>query len=327
MKLLRGRVVWVLPVTLLGVLAIALVITDPKNKEPVGDFKTTYYPEPVAKPGFTLTKECIGNRKIWAYVLSAEQPVPERRPVVILIHGGGITDLIATTKPQYKGEFFIPYFEFIPYRLAKAGMLVVAIDAWWAGDRYERDRAVLAQKDPMAALIQGWAETARDVSQVIDCLVRRDDVDPHYIGVAGWSGGGIVTLMAACKDDRVEAAVAWKAGPDFVKLAHLRGQAAMMNKSLNDNAAFRESIQRDDPIYLYQGIPPKALALIGNYKDPSMPRQVIQELYDKLQPLYVPNPERLMLKFFQTPEPSHDLEPAAFDLGCQWLERFLAQER
>lgn len=324
-RLLQGRAVWMAAVILLGVLAMVLLSTDPVNEGPVGGIKTTFYPEPVAKPGYTLTKDCIGERRIWAYVLSADPLPKERRPAVILIHGGGITDLIASPKPQYKGEWFIPQFDYIPYRLAQSDMLVVAIDTWWAGDRYEPDRAKLAQDDPLAALFHGYAETARDVSQVIDYLVSRDDVDPAKIGVSGKSGGGIISLMAACKDERIEAVVAWKAGADFITLCQLRGNGVLVSRSLSQNIAFREEIQREDPIYLYEDIPPKALALIGNRDDPSMPRQAAEALYAKLQPLYTAYPERLIMKLFETPRPTHDLEPAAFELGCEWLERFLTR--
>ena len=327
MKLLQGRAVWVAAAILLGVVAMILLAIEPVNEGPAGGLNTAYYPEPVAKSGYTLTKDRIGDRGIWAYVLSADPPPTQRRPAVILIHGGGMPDVIATAKPQYKGEWFIPLFDYIPYRLAQSGMLVVAIDAWWAGDRYEPARAELAQRDPIAALIHGYAETARDVSQVIDHRAGREDVDPANIGVAGKSGGGIISLMAACRDDRLEAVVAWKAGPDFVKLTHLRGDGVLMNKALSENPGLREEIQQEDPIYSYQNIPPKALALIGNFDDPSMPRQVVQELYEKLRPLYAANPERLMIKLFETPRPTHDLQRAAFELGCDWLEKSLCARR
>ena len=327
MKLLQGRVFWTFTVILLGTVAVVLLLTDPQSKGLARYLKTTYYPEPVAKPGYTLTKECLGERKIWAYLLSADRAATERRPVVILIHGGAMVDLLATAKPQYKGEWFILHFDSIPYRLAKSGMLVIAIDAWWTGERYKREYATLAQSDPMAAVLRGYVETALDVSQVIDSLSHRDDIDLNRIGVAGFSGGGIISLMAACKDDRIKAVVAWKAGPDFVKLTHLRGQGALINKSLNENAEFRTSLQQNDPINLYQSIPPKALALIGNFEDPLMPRQVVEALYEKLQHLYAMYPEKLMIKMYETPRPTHDLQPAAFELGCEWLERFLGPDR
>ncbi|MFA6240462.1 MAG: prolyl oligopeptidase family serine peptidase [Candidatus Hydrogenedentales bacterium] len=323
MKLLQGRAIWILAVGILGIVAVSLIVNDPKNEGLARGLKPTYYPEPVAKPGYTLTKECIGDRKVWSYLLSSDSSALKRKPAVILIHGGAMVDLISTAKPQYKGEWFIPLFESTPYRLAEAGIVVVAIDAWWAGERFDPERAKLAKNDPMASVFRGYVETTRDVSQVIDYLVNRDDIDPERIGVAGRSGGGIITLMAACKDDRITAAVAWKAGADFVKTTQLRGQGALLNEALNENAEFGESIRREDPIYLYQKIPPKALALIGNYDDPLMPRQAAQGIYEKLRPLYAAHPERLMIKLFETPKPTHDLEPAAFELGCEWLKRFL----
>ncbi len=326
MRLLQWKAAWTLAVVLLGALAVGLVITDPKDTGRAKGLHTTYYPEPTARAGYVLTKECIGERKIWAYILAAGNSAEKRRPAVILIHGGAIVDLIATPKPQYKGEWFIPVFEYIPYRLAEAGIVVVAIDAWWAGERNQPEHVRIAQSNPITAVFRGWTETARDVSEVIDYLAGRDDIDAKRIGVAGKSGGGIISLMAACRDNRIKAVVAWKAGPDFVNVANLRGEGSLISKALNDNAEFRNMIQRDDPIYQYRSIPPKALALIGNYDDPSMPRQAAQELYEKLRPLYATYPERLKLKLFKTSRPTHDLEPAAFELGCDWLKEFLGRK-
>jgi len=317
----------VLVVTFLGLVLFVLLAAESGTPDQARDLRLTYYPEPVAKPGYTLTKECIGERRISAYLLSADEPGEQRRPAVILIHGGSVLDMLTSSKPQYKGEWFIPLFEHIPYRLADAGMLVIAIDAWWAGERYEPERMGLAQTDPVAAVLRGYVETTLDVFQVIDHLLTRDDVNPSRVGVAGKSGGGIVSLMAACKEDRIEAVVAWKAGADFVRLAHLRGEATLVNRALNNDSGFREAIQYEDPIHQYQTIPPKALALIGNHDDPLMPRQGAEALYEKLLPLYGACPERLMLKLFDTPRPTHDLQPRAFEMGCEWLEKSLGPER
>jgi hypothetical protein len=32
-----------------------------------------------------------------------------------------------------------------------------------------------------------------------------------------------------------------------------------------------------------------------------------------------------MIKLFETPHPTHELQPEAFELGCEWFERFLAE--
>lgn len=306
----------------LGTLVIVLLGTDSSAPPPARHVGSTYYPEPLAKPGFALTKEVIGERGVAAYVLETEAPGAGERPAVILIHGGGITDALESGKPQYKGEWFIPLYDYIPYRLAEAGFLVIAIDAWWAGERHRPEHDALARANPIAALFHGWVETSHDVSDVIDGVLARGSVDPRRIGVAGRSGGGIVALMTACTDERVVAVVAWNAGADFVAIANGRGQGILMNQALADKA-FREELQEADPIHHYRNIPPKALALIGNADDPLMPRQAAQALYDELLPLYTDAPHRLLIRFFETPQPTHELDAAAYNLGCEWLERHL----
>jgi dienelactone hydrolase len=315
-----------LAVVCLGALLIFLLMFEPGKANRRKSINQTYYPEPIAKAGYTLTKTQIGERKIAAYVLNAASLTETKRPAVILIHGGSILDSLTFSKPQYKGEWFIPLFEDTPYRLAAAGMLVVAIDAWWAGERHLPKHEELARANPMAAVLHGYVETSYDVSQVIDYLLTREDIDPSRIGVAGRSGGGIISLMSACNDDRVQTVVAWKAGADFVELSHLRGESVQFNQAMNNDSGFRQELQQTDPIYHYQKIPPKALALIGNLNDPLMPRQGAQKLYDKLRPLYETVPDRLMIKLFETPIPTHDLQPEAFALGCAWFEKHLGRK-
>ena len=298
---------------------------EPEPAAPSAKLNPCFYPEPVAKPGYVLSKERIGERGVAAYVLSADKPDTGRRPAVILIHGGGALDPLTTPKPQYKGEWFIPYYDYIPYRLAEAGMLVIAIDAWWAGERFTEDILKLGEMEPAVALIKGWSETAEDVPRVIDYLLARDDVDPDRIGVAGKSGGGIVSLMAACKEDRIEAVVAWKAGADFVEVTRLRGQSALMDAAFENAPGFRHELERVDPIHQYQGIPSIAVAFIGNHDDPLMPCQGAEALYAKLLPLYEQHTERLLLRLFETSEPTHDLQREAFELGCAWLEKHLGR--
>jgi len=148
------RAASVLLVLALGVVFILLVAIEPGRNGPNRSINMTYYPEPVAKPGYTLEHRSIGDRGIAAYLLSRDEP-GGRRPAVILVHGGGITDPLEFAKPQYKGEWLIPHFETIPYSLAEAGILVVMIDAWWAGERHKPEHDVLAKADPFGALFAG----------------------------------------------------------------------------------------------------------------------------------------------------------------------------
>jgi len=278
---------------------------------------------PTARGGFVLEKEYITERKIPTYILYGDQFSTKKRPVVILVHGGSVMDPQLTTTPQCKDVWFDPQFEHIPYRLAGKGIMVMAVDGWWAGERYKPEYAELVKASMVAAVFRGYRETAEDISRIVDYLATRPDADVRRVGAAGRSGGGISVLMAACIEPRLEAVVAWKAGANFLELSRRRGEP---EEILDEVPGLREELKRVDPVHLYRSIPPKALALINNRNDPLMPREGALDLYERLKPLYREYPERLKLELLDTPAPTHRLQPEAYIRGCEWLEKFLLPE-
>jgi dienelactone hydrolase len=297
----------------------AILIAEGAFSAPAGAADFT----PVAKPGFSLVEASIGDAGIPALLLSKEGVERSKRPVVILVHGGSICDAVATHGVPYKEEWFRPVYEDVPYRLAGKGMLVVAIDASWAETRITPGVREQVQNSPVEAVFTFYMAAVRDVSQTIDYLRARPDVDPGRIGLAGKSGGAMTCLMAACQEPRLAAVVSWKGGADFIEMARLRGQEAVFEEALKQHAGFREKLKRADPINNYERIPPKALALINNRDDPLIPRESAEALYEKLRPLYERHPDRLLLKLCETDKPTHDDQVEAFDAGCQWLEDHL----
>jgi dienelactone hydrolase len=135
-------------------------------------------------------------------VLLVKPTASGRLPAVIVLHGtGGSKD-----KMQ---DWLID--------LAKRGIVGVAIDARYHGDRsggakgkeaYERaiTRAWRAkpgepQEHPF------YLDTVWDLWRAVDVLRDRPDVDPARIGMLGISMGGIETWLAAAADERVAVAV------------------------------------------------------------------------------------------------------------------------
>ncbi len=125
-----------------------------------------------------------------------------RLPAVIVLHGtGGTKDRMLDWLTD----------------LAKRGIIGVAIDARYHGDRsggakgkeaYERaiTRAWRAkpgepQENPF------YYDTVWDLWRTVDVLRDRPDIDPARIGMMGVSMGGIETWLAAAADERVAVAV------------------------------------------------------------------------------------------------------------------------
>ncbi len=290
-----------------------------------------YDPPPAdlsAKEGYTLEKVVITDRDIPTYILYADKFAAEKKPAVVLLHGGGIFDIRSNHKLLAKEQWFGVGgrgFDLVPYRLADSGIMVLIIDHWWAGERYNPEHLDLIKRSAFWAVVQGYHESADDVSRLIDYLETRDDADATRVGVAGWSGGGQTTLIATAIETRITAAVCWVGNADMVRFANHKGfSPKMVERMLDDIPGSREKLQRYDPVHAYAAIPPIALAIINNRRDTAIPTDLAQDLYDKLLPLYKDMPERLRLDLRETPEPTHTLDPEGYRDGCDWLIRFLS---
>jgi dienelactone hydrolase len=131
------------------------------------------------------------------------RPVGEgRRPAVIVLHGTG------GDKAKMR-EWLVA--------LAKRGIIGVAIDARYHGDRSGGAKGAEAYNE---AITRAWRakpgepqehpfyyDTSWDLWRTLDYLASRDDVDPRRIGMLGTSMGGIETWLAGAVDDRVAVAV------------------------------------------------------------------------------------------------------------------------
>ncbi len=121
-------------------------------------------------------------------------------PAVILLHGTG-----GSKEVWYD----------IGTRLATRGLLAIAIDGRYHGERAHGDRKAYndaivrawREKDPTRQEHPLYYDTVYDVWRTIDYLQTRDDVDPNRIGLAGISKGGIEAWMAAATDERIRVVV------------------------------------------------------------------------------------------------------------------------
>jgi len=126
-------------------------------------------------------------------------------PVVIFLHGtGGSKD-----EGDIKAIFT---------KLAKAGIMGVAIDARYHGERIPG--GAHGSKEYTDAAYRAWKntdkthqehpflyDTAFDLWRLVDYLVTRPDVKADRIGMGGISMGGIETWLAASVDTRIKVAV------------------------------------------------------------------------------------------------------------------------
>jgi len=155
------------------------------------------------------------------YVLVPEGLRPgEVRPAVVALHGHGGGGKLATAGRRdipAVAEAIERYHYDYGLELVGRGLVVFCPDARGFGERREAGRQSdddLLGKScdllnhmalPLGRTVLGmWTW---DNMRLLDYIQTRGECDPHRIGCAGLSGGGLQTLFLAALDERVRAAV------------------------------------------------------------------------------------------------------------------------
>ena len=126
-----------------------------------------------------------------------------RLPAVVVLHGTG------GNKEAYRG---------FCTQLAKRGMVAIAIDARYHGERIPG--GAHGNQEYVAAITRAWRakpgepqehpfyfDTCWDLWRLLDYLQTRDEIDPRRLGMYGVSMGAIEIWLAASVDDRVAVVV------------------------------------------------------------------------------------------------------------------------
>ncbi|GMK41985.1 hypothetical protein PCCS19_50440 [Paenibacillus sp. CCS19] len=153
-----------------------------------------------------------------AYVLIPDG-TSGRLPAVVAVHGHGYgsRQICGMTADGEIDTLSTGGHSHFAVQLVKRGMVVIAPDVIGFGER--RLASDLAG-DPNAPnscyvmatrlLMLGRTLTGLRVAEIIgalDYLAERPEVDPSRIGIAGFSGGSVISYTAAALDDRIRAAL------------------------------------------------------------------------------------------------------------------------
>jgi dienelactone hydrolase len=151
---------------------------------------------------FASEKKADGREERVPLLLVRPEKAAGRLPAVLVLHGTG-------GNKEGQRAWLV--------NLAKHGMIGVAIDARYHGERSGGAKGAAAYNE---AIVRAWKskppepqehpfyfDTVWDVWRTLDYLETRDDVDPKRLGMIGFSMGGIETWLAASVDDRVRVAV------------------------------------------------------------------------------------------------------------------------
>jgi len=263
-------------------------------------------------------------------------------PAVIFLHGTG----------GKKDEGRITNFL---YQLTKRGIIGVAIDARFHGDRIPD--GAHGSKEYVAAVTQGWEntdkahqthpflwDTSYDLWRVTDYLCTRPDVDANRLGMGGISMGGIETWMAASVDPRIKVAVPdisvqsfkwslehdkWQGRVGTIKGAHQ--QAA---KDLGDTAINQHNVKavwdkilpgitgEFDCPSMIRLFAPRPLLILSTENDNNNPLPGAQIAFASVKAAYG-NANADKLKIDVAPRLGHTTPPYHIQMALDWFEKWL----
>lgn len=262
-------------------------------------------------------------------------------PAVIFLHGTG-------GKKEDNAK--------ILYELAKRGIIGVAIDARFHGERIAG--GAHGSKEYVAAATAAWEnkdrahqphpflfDTAFDLWRVTDYLVSRPDIDPKRIGMGGISMGGIETWLAASVDKRIKVVVLdisvqsfkwsldndkWQGRVGTIQAAHL--QAA---KDLGDSALNKQNVKavwdkllpnitgEFDCPSLLRLMAPRAMLVVGTENDPNCPLPGANIAYASAMQAYKLKNATDKLRRDVTPKLFHTSTPEHFKMTLDWFSKWL----
>jgi dienelactone hydrolase len=318
-----------------------------------------------ARDGFTV--ETVRIRATPAYDISALVLVPTGRhgrlPAVVALHchGGqyawGARKLVSSPDDPpalvaYRDRLYgRPYAEL----LARRGFVVVAIDAFYFGERRLRPETVPAEAVPadgrdafrsLASLGEGTAERNAaenrvagafeavmaktlfaagatwpglitwDDRRTVDYLLTRADVDPGRIGCIGLSGGGLRAAFLAAADPRIRVAVVVAW---MTEMGTMVEGHARRHTWMAYTPGLRSSLDLPDAAGMAV---PGALLVQQCARDTLFPMAGMRGAVEKLAAIYAKAgiPERFRGVFHDEP---HSFRPGMQDEAFAWLERWL----
>ncbi len=176
-------------------------------------------------------------------------------PCVICIHG----------HMSNKSEL-LPVME----ALAKEGYASIAIDVEWHGDRHEKGESMISLEfyRTRDAIVQ----TVIDLRRTMDFLQAQPEIDGNRLGYIGASLGGILGLVLAGVDTRIDAMVCVGGGGSL--------QAFFRFLQVPDELA--QAWAPIDPVNFAESISPTALLMMHSKTDMTVPPSAAKAIYERV---------------------------------------------
>lgn len=313
-------------------------------QRPVVDFKPSFTSTTtdsiVIEKGYIYSE---ANEKVPIVIYKPAHAKATSFPAVICLHGTG-------------GSKDDDGIKSLLYQLTKIGMMGVAIDARYHGERVAG--GAHGSQQYVEAITQAWRstdtkhqqhpfyfDTVYDLWRLTDYLTTRGDVQANRIGMMGISMGGIETWMAASVDKRIKVIVPviaaqsfkwslennrWQGRANTILPAHV--QAA---KDLGDTSLNKENVKKlwdkliphitdefDCPSMI-RLFAPRPLLLLNNEKDQNCPLPGALIAFDSATQAYKLKNALDKLQTNVTPNQPHRFLPEHEQMLLAWFKKWL----
>lgn len=249
MRALKAKLVGGIGVALLALLPVGIAARAART-ELVSDFRPT--PHRLGHPASLDLVDVAfraGDAEIRGWIHA-----PGEGAAVVLLHGAGADR--ASMLPEAS-------------LLARHGFAVLLYDSPGHGESSGRVT---------------WDEGERAALRAaLDRLSIEPGVDPHRLGVLGFSMGSIIALQVAAGEPRVRGVVVTGAIPDFAELLRwqFRGRGPLTSWPAVEAARWAGmDLDHRRPIDLIASIAPRPVLLVAGSDDHTVPPAMTRELFD-----------------------------------------------
>ena len=344
--------------SLCALVSSAQLINYPPVNQVASDFKKLLErPRVPLNPSFTIKKtDSVIIEHGFIYSEAGERvPILIYKPATGLKSYPAVIFLHGTGGKKEDNEKML-------YQLVKRGIMGVAIDARFHGERVAG--GAHGSREYVAAATAAWEnkneatrasgasaphpflfDTAFDLWRVTDYLVSRPDVAANRIGMGGISMGGIETWLAASVDKRIKVVVLdiavqsfkwslehdkWQGRAGTIQATHLQAAHDLGDSTLNQRnvkAVWDKLLpgitgEFDCPSLL-RLMAPRAMLVVGTQNDPNCPLPGADIAYAAATQAYASENATDKIMRDVTPKLFHTSTPAHFNMTLDWFSKWL----
>jgi dienelactone hydrolase len=244
-----------------------------------------------SRPGLRVQDVSFGGRRsrVYGYLTLPAKPNGRLKSVVLLHGAGG------------DRRYFLPYAR----RLASRGFAALTLTAPSGSPRART--AGLGPRAMLRRLEELSVEDVVAVRRAIDFLETLASIDPHRIGLIGWSAGARTGALVAGVEPRIRAFVLMSAGAAPIS-EYASAAPAWLRPDI------RRALGPVDPLRWIARARPGSILLQDGLHDQLVPRAALKALARAAPP-------RTRVRWYDA---GHRPNAAAFRDQLYWLERRLA---